>query len=91
MNIHDMVVQELLDKKSVSALIYLIEHGRELEFKAGEKNCFISKNGSERKFSLWTEKNEQSFNSMEELIEKSKIDGISFLDIWNKVEIETLF
>ena len=32
MCLHDIVAEELTDKKSLAALIYLICHGRELEF-----------------------------------------------------------
>lgn len=40
MDIHDTIVKELFDYKSVSAFIYLIDHGRELDFTYNKKECF---------------------------------------------------
>lgn len=42
MCLHDIIAEELTDKKSLAALIYLICHGRELEFEIEGKEYFIS-------------------------------------------------
>ena len=42
MDIHDLIVNELFNKKSIAALIFLIDCGRELEFKMNGKEYFIS-------------------------------------------------
>ena len=42
MCLHDIIAEELTEKKSLAALIYLICHGRELEFEFEGKKYFIS-------------------------------------------------
>ena len=46
MCLHDIISKELTEKKSLAALIYLICHGRELEFEGREYfiSCHKSKN-----------------------------------------------
>lgn len=51
--LHDIIAYELLEKKSLSALIYLIDRGREVEFELNKKTYFISCSGSNKYVSLW--------------------------------------
>ena len=91
MDLHDRIVRELLEHKSFAALIWLIECGRELEFSVDGVPCFISRSGSEMSVSLWVDGNQQAFDSMEQLIENAVIGQNRFLDIWDSVQIDTLF
>lgn len=91
MNMHDKMAKELFDNKSLKALSYLIEHGRELEFEYDNKICFISRDNSRGSVSIWVEKEEQYFDSMEELIEKTKINNFSFEEIWRTSELNILY
>lgn len=91
MDIHDKMVEELFNNKSLKALIYLIEHGRELEFKYNNMECFISKDNSNRFVSVWVDKKEQAFDSIEALIEKAEIDNGLFEDIWEDITLGVLF
>ncbi len=91
MCLHDIIVEELTEKKSLAALIYLICHGRELEFEIEGKEYFISCDKSRKYVSLWNNQNEQSFNSVDELIENATIENSSFLSLWEKSTIQTLF
>ncbi len=91
MCLHDIIVEELTEKKSLAALIYLICHGRELEFEIEGKEYFISCDKSKKYVSLWNNQNEQSFNSVDELIENATIENSSFLSLWEKSTIQTLF
>ena len=84
MCLHDIVAEELTDKKSLAALIYLICHGRELEFEIEGKEYFISCDKSQKYVSLWNNQNEQSFDSVDELIENALIENRAFLSIWEK-------
>lgn len=52
-NIHDHIQQKFLDSKSVAALVWLIERGRELEFTYQDETYFISCDKSARYVSLW--------------------------------------
>ena len=61
MNLHALIVDELFEKKSLAALIFLIDCGRELELTLNENKCFISCDGSKKYVSLYVNKNEQSF------------------------------
>ena len=91
MDIHDLIVNELFNKKSLAALIFLIDCGRELEFKMNGKEYFISCSGSKNYVSLWENKNEQSFDSVLELIENAAIENMCFLTVWDQVELEYLY
>lgn len=89
--LHDWIADELIAKKSLSALIWLIDQGRELEFRVGDTVGFISGSHSAGKVSLWVDQIEQSFGSMEALIEHSTIHERPFCQAWKDVRIETLF
>ena len=91
MNLHDHIQQELLDSKSIAALIWLIEQGRELEFTYQDETCFISCDKSARYVSLWCGKNEQSFETTEHLVREAVLNGKHFLDAWADIRIDTLF
>lgn len=87
----DILDDELTEKKSLGALIYLIDLGHELEFSVGKEFCFISHHQASKAVSLWIDGKEQSFNSMSELLENALIGGQSFLAMWEKAKIEFLF
>lgn len=91
MELHERIVRELLKQKSFAALIWLIEHGRELEFSVDGVPCFISRSGSDQHVSLWVDGNQQAFDSMEQLIENAVIGQNRLLDIWDSIQISTLF
>ncbi|MBQ8057878.1 MAG: hypothetical protein IJ275_06055 [Ruminococcus sp.] len=87
MSVHDLIVAELFETKSLAALIFLIDCGRELEFKVDGKEYFISCSNAEKYVSLWTNQNEQSFDSVYELIENATIDNTGFLVAWSHAEL----
>lgn len=91
MVLHDLIVQELVNTKSLAALIFLIERGRELEFSYNGREYFISRSRAQRFVSLWDRQNEQSFDSVEELIGNAVIGNQSLMSVWKDVNIETLF
>lgn len=90
-NTHDVISDELIKSKSISALIYLINHGRELEFSIDGADYFISCNEAEKYVSIWNGKNEQSFDSIDELIENAIIESKPFIAAWKYIKIKTLF
>lgn len=91
MCLHELIVDEFERSKSLSALIYLIDNGRELEFSLYGKKYFISCDKSQKYVSLWDNQNEQSFNSVEELIENAVISNSALLSVWPEIQIETIF
>lgn len=91
MCLHDLIVDELIKNKSLAALIYLIDKGRELELTINSQDYFISRDKAQKYVSLWEGKNEQSFESTERLIENAIILNDSFLHYWNSVQIKALF
>lgn len=91
MELHERIVRELLEQKSFAALIWLIEHGRELEFSVDGVPCFISRSDSDQHVSLWVDGNQQAFDSMEQLIENAVIGQNSFMTLWDNIQISTLF
>ena len=91
MCLYDVIVEELIEKKSLAALIYLIDCGRDLEFTFEGEEYFISRDNSPKYVSLWQGENEQSFDSVSNLIENATIGNRPLLSVWNLVEIQTLF
>jgi len=89
--VHDLIVNELFEKKSLAALIFLIDCGRELELNMNGNKCFISCDGSKKYVSLYVNKMEQSFDSVAELITNAIIADMSFLTAWEQAELEYLF
>ena len=88
---YDAIEDELLKGKSLAALLYLINGGRELEFSVDGRAYFISRSGSEKYVSVWQGTAEQSFDSMEKLLDNALIDGEPFLSAWPRTQMETLF
>ena len=91
MEIHDLIVRELFDKKSLAALIYLIDFGRELEFCVDRCKCFISHLNSDNSVYLSVNGIEQRFNSVSEMIKSATIEDLSFLVAWEQAELKYLF
>ena len=89
--LYERIEKELLEQKSLAALIYLIESGRELECELDGEIYFITKSNSPKYVSLWHNEIEQSFDSIEGLLENALINGEIFLSLWNKMTIITLF
>lgn len=89
--LHDIIADELLEKKSLAALIYLIDRGREVEFELNKNTYFISCSGSNKYVSLWNNQIEQSFDSISDLIEYSTIENQLFIYLWNEAEITSIF
>lgn len=90
-HLHDKIVNELLEHKTLSSLIWLINMGRELEFSFGGQSGFISQSGSDRYVSLCFNGEKQSFDSMEQLLEYAVLDGNRLMDVWNSVQLDFLF
>ena len=86
MNIHDIIANEFVETKSIASFIYLIEV--ELSYK--KYILFVSRDGAKKDFSIWVDKDEQSFNSVEELLLDGQIFGKNILEIWNEIEINSL-
>lgn len=91
MDVHERIVKELFETKSLAALLFLVEQGRELEFKVNGKECFISQHGSKQYVSLWLDQGEQSFDSVSDLIEQASIGDMDFLTAWEQAELAYLF
>lgn len=91
MYLHDLIIAEFESTKSFSGLIYLIDNGRELEFSLYGKKYFISCDKSSKYVSIWENHNEQSFDSIEELIENAVVSNSKLLSIWPEIQIETIF
>ena len=91
MDVHERIVKELFETKSLAALLFLVEQGRELEFKVNGKECLISQHGSKQYVSLWLDQGEQSFDSVLDLIEQASIGDMDFLTVWEQAELAYLF
>ena len=90
-NVHDLIVNELFTYKSVAAFIYLINAGREIEIKYNDIFAFISKDGSKKQCSIWIDKMEQAFETVEELLNQAVIQDRRIIDIWEQIEFNTLY
>ena len=90
-NKHDEMAAALLEEKSLAALAYLIDHGRELEFAFGANTYFISRDKAAKYVSLWKGEEEQSIDHVYDLIEHAEVEGQIFFKMWKDCEIRTLF
>ena len=90
MDLYELIENELFDKKSISALIWLITHGRELEAKYNGHSIFISSSLLENMASIWIDKEEYKFDSIEMLLNLAEIDEYRLIDGWNDIEFEYL-
>lgn len=88
---HDLIVDELYDKKSIAAFIWLISQGRELEMSYEGQSFFITSDCSKDKVSMWIGKKEYSFSSVEEMLQLGEIMGHKLIDIWTVIQLGTLF
>lgn len=88
---HDLIVDELYDKKSIAAFIWLISQGRELEMSYEGQSFFITSDGSKDKVSMWIDKKEYSFTSVEDMLQLGEIMGHKLIDIWTDIQLGTLF
>ena len=89
--LHDKIVEELFQKKSLAALIWLVQNGRELEFCYKKEVYFLLRYETQAAVSIWHGKEEQAFENIETLLEQGLIAGKRFIDIWNEIECKILF
>lgn len=93
MDIYDIIVDELFKKKSLAALMFLIDGGRELEIAFNGCEYFISQSGSAKYVSIWQRnvaESEQSFESTYELICNAVINRKAFAEAWKSAELKFL-
>ncbi len=88
---HEEMVNILLEEKSLEALCFLLESGRELEFEVFGDTYFISRDKAREYVSVWNGQEEQSFDSIIDLIEQAVIREQTFSQAWKKARILTLF
>lgn len=91
MDLHDQIAEELLEKKSLAALIFLVEQGRELEFTFHGKPYFITPHNQKEGVSLFCGKAEEEYPTVPLLLESAKLDGVPFLEAWPEVILGILF
>lgn len=91
MNIHDYFADELFEKKSMAACYFLIKSGRELEFVCNDKECFISSDGSCKKYSLWVDNVEQTFESIDDMMLEAVIGDKKLYEAWPDIVLIGLF
>ena len=53
--------------------------------------CFISRSETQKEVSIWIDKKEHAFDNIDDLAEAKIFDTKTLLDIWNEIEVETLF
>ena len=90
-DLHDRMVQELYEKKSLPALAYLIEAGRELEVTYRGREYFLSRDTQVAYVSLCQGERETGYGSIPLLLEQASLDGVPFRDAWPEVVLGTLF
>ena len=91
MELHDRIAEELDRTKSLAALIWLVQRGREVELTVEGRGWSLSRSKAERFVSLWDSQTEQSFDNVEELLENAAISGTPLLTAWKDARIETIF
>jgi len=89
-NLYDMIRDELWEKHSISALLFLLDGGRELNFLYKEKPYGIFRDN--KKWFLSGENiNEQQFDDAWSLLNNGVIEEKYIFELWNHIEIQILF
>ena len=88
---HDRAAEALFGTKSLDALKFLIDNGRELEFMFDGTKYFLSRSSSAQYVSIWGNGNQQCFCSMDMLIESATLNQIPFSVAWKKAELSFLY
>ena len=66
-DLHEYLANELCNNKSLGALTYLLEKGREFEFSYKGTLCFISRSETQKEVSIWIDKKEHAFDNIDDL------------------------
>jgi len=88
--LHDLIVAELINKRSIAALVFLIDAGRELEFSFGGTDFFISKDTKGHGIELAQGNHAEHFEDMHKLICCSTLVSVPFIDAWPNVSLNCL-
>ena len=89
-NLYDSICAELWEKHSLSALLFLLNTGRELNFIYEGKQCGIFRH--EKRWILSGEPvGNQEFDTALELISYSNFNGKEFFEVWDNIELKVLF
>ncbi len=76
---------------SYKELKYDLEMGHEVEFFHMKKKYSISNNKDGWYLTRYYDENYQPFKTVQELLEYGRITGKSLEDIWDQVQVETVF
>lgn len=90
LKLHDLIVEELSNKKSIAALIFLINAGRELEFSFDGIEFFISGHTKGQGIELAQSNHAEHFEDMHKLICCSTLASVPFIDAWPNVILNCL-
>lgn len=71
-------------EKAIDEIYAITEGGYDLDFEYHDRSYRISKKSSSSYISLWEDKKEQAFSSLDELTKRAVIEGKPFLKvIWD--------
>lgn len=89
-DLYEMIRTELWDKHSISALVFMLDTGREINFSFKELKGGAFRN--EGKWLLTLENQDtQEFKTSWSLLNSGTIQGKKFFDVWSEIELEVLF
>lgn len=89
-DLYEMITDELFNNKSIAALLFLLQGGRELTFKYNNEELSITRDGE--KYYLNSSKDcIQTYDSAWQLLEDGKLGENKFLHVWKEIELITLY
>ncbi|OGO86089.1 MAG: hypothetical protein A2Y24_04415 [Clostridiales bacterium GWE2_32_10] len=89
--LYDIIINELYEDKSISALLYLLEGGRELSFRYENEEFSVTRDKERFYLNSQDSKKSQIYVDAWQLIEKGQVHGKKFMDIWKDIELLTLY
>ena len=89
--LYDIIVNELYNHKTIAALLFLLDNGRELSFLYKDIEYSITWKNKLLYLDNENHDNVQIFSNSWELVENSKIEKYKFLEVWNEIKLLTLF
>ena len=91
MELHQRHTDALFATKSLDALVFLIDAGRELEFTFGGQAYFLSGCDTGGYICLYCGAHVQRFDTMQELIRNAVLLDQPFSQAWYQAELQYLF
>jgi hypothetical protein len=89
-DLYEMIVNEL-NNKSIAALLFLLDNGRELSFEYNNTRYAITWNGEKLYLDNENHNDLQKFDDTWNFIENALLQEKTFIEVWEDIKLINLF